>query len=174
MLSVESSSLPILFTAVLRLVDIFILLIRPGFHVNATAHTAEGSGAGIRATESALVECLKHLLSVLHHSVARGDTRVAKALLGNVRLLAVLGHLVSLVEEVLSSLPIFLVKADVCHAKEALELHSHGLELSGDANALSEVILRLLNITLQQVGNRQLAVAERHRLGILTNRRECG
>ena len=49
----------------------------------------------------------------------------------------------------LSLLPVILVKADVSHAKQALELHAYGLEIFSKSNALGEIILGHLDIAFE-------------------------
>ena len=63
--------------------------------------------------------------------------------------IALFCHLVGLIEALLSLLPVLLVKADVRHTEEALKLHLHGPQLLGNPDALGEVALRLLDLSLQ-------------------------
>ena len=74
-------------------------------------------------------------------------------------LTALFSNVVRFIEEILSLLPVLLVETYVSHAQKTLELHPYSFQITSDANALSEVVLGLLNISLQQVGNRELPVA---------------
>ena len=107
------------------------------------------------------IERLHHLvLSLLHRLVPRGDSRVAKALLGNVGLTALLGHIEGVIEVGLRVLPLILIVADVRHAEQAFELHAHGTQVFCNLDALHEVVLCLLHISFKQVCDGQLSVAQ--------------
>ena len=58
-------------------------------------------------------------------------------------------YIIGVVEEVLGLLPVLLVKADVGHAKQALQLHPHGLQVTSNPDTLSKVILRLFDVSLE-------------------------
>ena len=60
---------------------------------------------------------------------------------------------IGVVEEVFGLLPVLLVKADVGHAEQALQLHPHGLQVTSDSDTLSKVVLRLFNVSFEQVGD---------------------
>ena len=71
----------------------------------------------------------------------------------------------------LGLLPVFLVKADVGHAEQALQLHPHRLQVARNPDALRKVVLCLLDVALEQVGDGELAMAQRHRLEIVARDR---
>ena len=62
-------------------------------------------------------------------------------------------YIVCVVEEVFGLLPVLLVKADVGHAEQALQLHPHGLQVTSDPDTLSKVVLRLFDVSFEQVGD---------------------
>ena len=53
----------------------------------------------------------------------------------------------------LGLLPVLLVEADIGHAEQALKLHPHGFQVTSDPDTLSKVVLRLFDVSLEQVGN---------------------
>lgn len=63
--------------------------------------------------------------------------------------------------------PVFLIKADVGEAKETFELHADCPVVLSDFYALSEVICGLVHVTLEQICNGQLAIAQAGTLVIL-------
>ena len=75
----------------------------------------------------------------------------------------------------LGLLPVLFVETDVRHAEKALKLHPYCFQVSRNPDTLSKVILRLFNVTLEEVGDGELAVAERHGFIIISWNRniEC-
>ena len=81
-------------------------------------------------------------------------------------------YIIGLVEEVLRLLPILLIKTDVGHAEQALELHPHSLQVPRNPDTLSEVVLCLLDVTLKKIGDGELTMAKGHRLVVVPRDRD--